>query len=221
MCNAANHAFDCPCGFGGDTGGGGRRWGSISNFVMNYAPPSFGWARDSGGTVESYVNPNAHCPVCDAPVFFYRSPYNGRVFFNSLGWPWPKHGCTDNAREPRRATRDSVAGWPAATLKWPSDGWTPLLSPRISHDGERPGIRGDRGTGFLDLALLVGTKVDRETPVLIRTAFPDLHEITFLTSDHFSTRSTINVAFDRRLKPVGDETLVLAAKADRVPSGPG
>ena len=48
-------------------------------------------------TVLSYVNPNARCPVCGDPVFFYQSPYGGRVFFNNLGWPWPKHECTDHS----------------------------------------------------------------------------------------------------------------------------
>jgi hypothetical protein len=60
-------------------------------------------------------------PECGADVFFYRSPYNGRVYFNALGWPWPKHGSTDNGRESRRTTRgsteqrnggcDVAAGW--------------------------------------------------------------------------------------------------------------
>lgn len=41
------------------------------------------------------VVPNARCPVCGAPVIFYRSPYDGRVFFDPpLGPPWPKHPCT-------------------------------------------------------------------------------------------------------------------------------
>lgn len=48
--------------------------------------------------VESYLDPNARCPVCKAPVFFYRSPHNGRVFFDDVGWPWPKHPCTDQYR---------------------------------------------------------------------------------------------------------------------------
>jgi hypothetical protein len=47
-------------------------------------------------TYPSYVNPNAHCPVCGASVYFYQSPYGGRVFFDELGPPWPKHPCTDN-----------------------------------------------------------------------------------------------------------------------------
>jgi hypothetical protein len=56
--------------------------------------------RSSGpfGSVVSYVNPNARCPVCGETVFFYQSPFGGRVFFDALGWPWPKHGCTDNAQ---------------------------------------------------------------------------------------------------------------------------
>jgi hypothetical protein len=214
MCNAANHSFSCDCGFGGDTGGGGgRRWGSVSNFTANYAPPSFGWLRDSGGTVESYVNPNARCPVCGCPVFFYRSPFDGRVFFDALGWPWPKHPCTDNRREPERATRASLVGRQPPTT-WRREGWNPLLSLRVTYGVERSGIRGDCDGRFVDLALSAGTKIDRESPVLIRTSFPDLHEVTFLTSDHFSIRPVDAVAFNRCLLPVGEEVLMRAAKKD-------
>jgi hypothetical protein len=35
-------------------------------------------------------------------VFFYQSPYGGRVFFDSLGPPWPKHPCTDHPTERHR-----------------------------------------------------------------------------------------------------------------------
>lgn len=48
-------------------------------------------------SADSYVNPNAFCPVCGDQVFFYQSRYGGRVFFDNLGWPWPKHRCTDNS----------------------------------------------------------------------------------------------------------------------------
>jgi hypothetical protein len=47
-------------------------------------------------TYPSYINPNARCPVCGCAVYFYQSPYGGRVFFDELGPPWPKHPCTDN-----------------------------------------------------------------------------------------------------------------------------
>jgi hypothetical protein len=214
MCNAANHSYSCDCGFGGDTGGGERRWGSVANFTANYSAPSFGWAKDNGGTVESYVNPNARCPVCRQPVYFYRSPYNGRVFFDDLGWPWPKHKCTDNHREPERATRNSLAAAPRPEPQWRSDGWSALLSARVSHGVERSGVRGDWDGRFVDLALPAGTKIDRESPVLIRTALPGLHEVTFLASDHSFTRPVGAVAFDRRLLPVGDEILASAARID-------
>ncbi|MBY6083614.1 hypothetical protein [Ruegeria arenilitoris] len=49
-------------------------------------------------SVRSYIVPNATCPVCGETVFFYQSPNGGRVFFDDLGWPWPKHPCTDNKR---------------------------------------------------------------------------------------------------------------------------
>ena len=35
-----------------------------------------------------------NCPVCCKPVFFYQNSSGSRVFFNRLGWPWPKHPCT-------------------------------------------------------------------------------------------------------------------------------
>ncbi len=43
-----------------------------------------------------YINPNADCPVCGAPVFFYQNENGSRVYFDELGPPWPKHPCTDN-----------------------------------------------------------------------------------------------------------------------------
>lgn len=181
---------------------------------MNYAPPSFGWARDHHGTVASYVNPNAHCPVCGAEVFFYRSPYNGRVYFDELGWPWTKHGCTDNGREPRKATRDSAEQRSIASAQWKLDGWSPLLSARIGRDGERQNIRGDSTTKFLDLVLLVGVQIEAESPIFVRTALPDLHQVTFLTSDPLTTRPAITMGFDRRLLPIGDDVLASASNND-------
>lgn len=44
----------------------------------------------------AYVNPNAECPVCGEPVFFYQNEFGSRVYFDELGPPWPKHPCTDN-----------------------------------------------------------------------------------------------------------------------------
>jgi hypothetical protein len=43
----------------------------------------------------AYINPNALCPVCGVPVYFYQNRWGSRVFFDELGKPWPKHPCTD------------------------------------------------------------------------------------------------------------------------------
>jgi hypothetical protein len=42
----------------------------------------------------------ANCPVCGADCFYYQSADGGRVFFDSLGSPWPKHPCTSGGFEP-------------------------------------------------------------------------------------------------------------------------
>lgn len=46
-----------------------------------------------------YANPNARCPVCKEPVFFYANAAGSRVYFDELGPPWQKHPCTDNPRQ--------------------------------------------------------------------------------------------------------------------------
>ena len=78
---------------------------------------------------ESYVNPNARCPVCGASVFFYQSPYGGRVFFDEMGPPWPKHPCTDNPERSRwRPPSDQYPLVKVATAPaWKRDGWIPLV----------------------------------------------------------------------------------------------
>ncbi|MGU3463584.1 hypothetical protein ACLBXO_01910 [Methylobacterium sp. C33D] len=57
--------------------------------------------------------PNAHCPVCHQPVFFFMAANGGRVFFDDLGPPWPKHGCTISATAgvPGFADAGRIARW--------------------------------------------------------------------------------------------------------------
>lgn len=217
MCNAQNHSFDCPCGFGGDTGGGGRAR-TRTGFVSSLERYSAGWAEDSGGTVESYVNPNAHCPVCQAPVFFYRSPYNGRVFFDRLGWPWPKHGCTDNRLEPRRITRDSTSSIPGIEPEWRIQGWQPLVSARVYSSGDRLQITGDFQDEFLELYLSTGQSADCAGPIFVRKQpdKADIFEITFLQSDPFGTSAQSVIAFRKRIAWIGDETILKAAHGNGV-----
>jgi hypothetical protein len=43
-----------------------------------------------------FVVPNAMCRYCGASVFYYENEHGSKVFFNELGWPWPKHSCPSN-----------------------------------------------------------------------------------------------------------------------------
>ena len=70
--------------------------------------------------MSSYTHP-AKCPVCHAAVFFYHSTDDGRVFFDELGPPWPKHYCTDTSTTPAKLSP------PTIDLKempnWKREGW--------------------------------------------------------------------------------------------------
>lgn len=127
-----NHYPTCTCGWCWKPGG-------ISHSPLQAS----GWRRTQV-SCDSYVDPNATCPVCGAEVFFFQSPFGGRVFFDELGPPWPKHPCTDNTSAPgagpRRVSQaDSTArptpswamrGWIPATAvvtKRPTEGWLPAI----------------------------------------------------------------------------------------------
>ena len=124
MCNAHNHPPGCTCGFGGE-GHLGRRTGSTDSFYCYDFPrirPAYA----------GYVNPNARCPVCGDVVFFYQSPDGGRVFFDELGPPWPKHPCTDRESVPARV--GSFVKVPMENSpSWKREGWDPFIVSRVTH----------------------------------------------------------------------------------------
>lgn len=131
MCNAWNHPTSCTCGFGG-TGHLGRRGSETPSSPAIHS--TFFWVPPIFQTYESYVIPNARCPNCSAPVFFYQSPNGGRVFFDELGPPWPKHPCTDNSSVPHELefkTNDSKIEWRNKNYKWKSSGWSPFFIPHV------------------------------------------------------------------------------------------
>lgn len=103
-------------------------------FGQDEAPLSYAvWARSRYiAEAEGYTNPNAACPVCHARVYFYHSPQGGRVYFDELGPPWPKHPCTDSqsfSMRPAEGGRAPVghAGGAAFAYAWQRDGWTPFI----------------------------------------------------------------------------------------------
>ena len=36
-----------------------------------------------------------HCRYCGKHVYYYENEYGSRVFFEKLGYPWPKHRCRE------------------------------------------------------------------------------------------------------------------------------
>lgn len=83
MCNAWNHPPDCNCGWGGDGFGGYGGYGGGGGY-STFRSTSDGLIFEFPFiTYPSYVNPNARCPVCGASVYFYQSPYGGRVRVDS------------------------------------------------------------------------------------------------------------------------------------------
>lgn len=120
MCNAFNHAPGCNCGWGGVWYGGAR---DNATWLFNrplHHPRKLG--RQTGTFQQAsrgYSQPNAACPVCGQRVFFHASPFGGRVFFDELGPPWPKHPCTDHSS----TVADAVVRprTPQGSLSWLGD----------------------------------------------------------------------------------------------------
>lgn len=161
MCNAWNHPPGCRCGWGGQ-GYSGHPPGGFSTAGVRCAVAIGSYQRFWYAPITSrtsYTTPNAHCPVCGAPVFFYESEYGGRVFFDELGPPWPKHPCTDHGTDKRRpqmrtevarATPASIIsavsyssgnlGLPA--FQWQSDSWEPLINPMLRRINEITQVTG-------------------------------------------------------------------------------
>lgn len=117
MCNAWNHPIDCTCGWGGEGHLGKRTDGdSITNQIRLFT----NW------NPQSYTIPNAKCPVCGVPVFFYKSENGGSVFFDELGPPWPKHPCTDNTNYYTPSEYNFSQSNPQR--EWEKNNWIPVIA---------------------------------------------------------------------------------------------
>lgn len=132
MCNASNHPPGCNCGWGGvwyGSGGGDGFAHWLFNKPKAERKTGFQVATmsDLSGSVTS---PNTTCPVCGAAVYYYESAYGGKVYFDELGPPWPKHPCT---------TREAISSPRSSAGKWSSEGWMPLKDVTIT---ERPDVTG-------------------------------------------------------------------------------
>ncbi|GHF12551.1 hypothetical protein GCM10017044_03140 [Kordiimonas sediminis] len=121
MCNAWNHPEECKCGWGGD---------GHTGYRVNALPDPVYFFNQS---LASFVNPNASCPVCKAPVFYYENSHGGKVFFDELGPPWPKHYCTED-NTPSRSTRNKKTAW------------SPFLHPTVGGKVIRKGFASIEGS---------------------------------------------------------------------------
>jgi hypothetical protein len=60
------------------------------------------------------------CPVCGAEIFFHTNGNGDVVFFDELGWPWPKHPCLASEEGIRVASRSAEVHAVATLLVRPS-----------------------------------------------------------------------------------------------------
>lgn len=174
-CNAFNHGPHCDCGWGGDTGAGPS--GSTAPVVglFTIARPVVRM---------SCTIPNATCPECGASVYFYESPYGGRVFFDELGPPWPKHPCTDNVpvriafRRPKEVDRSaSLVGSP----RWRREGWQPLTQASVKRLGSSVILQAE-GLSTYMFGIAEGFRYSEGDPILARrsTKWDGSWEISYL-----------------------------------------
>ncbi|WP_448213539.1 hypothetical protein [Colwellia sp. MEBiC06753] len=70
-------------------------------------------------TEAGFTTPNAYCPICGEKVFFYSHPNGARVFFDSLGPPWPIHPCV--------AVNEKSSIKAVKATSWRQAGWNPLF----------------------------------------------------------------------------------------------
>lgn len=56
-------------------------------------------------------DPNARCPICFEPVWFFRNERGGCAYFDAIGKPWPLHPCMEHPQtaEDRRAAAEARA----------------------------------------------------------------------------------------------------------------
>lgn len=104
MCNGRNHSLYCPCAFGPRS----RRAVPVSS-----GPPIATWYAQ-----EDFTRPTT-CPRCGSTSVWFVRHNGGSVWFDSLGQPWPKHGCFDDGR-PVSRLREQVS--------------------RLTAHGRRPGV---------------------------------------------------------------------------------
>ena len=106
MCNAYMHPRNCSCGWGSGKGVGNSRSYLPSHEValLDHANAFY---RDHSSLL---TIPNYSCS-CGKKVFFFRSRNGGKVLFESLGPPWPKHDCLGLSYDRKKAQIKITEEW--------------------------------------------------------------------------------------------------------------
>lgn len=187
MCNAWNHPVNCSCGWGGDGHQGQRTTGNLP--TIN---PWLGYLSFTGAS--SYTNPNASCPVCGEPVFFYQSASGGKVFFDELGPPWPKHPCTNNPSAKLPTPKYLFQTEVIRPYIWQKAGWVPFVVKRLTPEPPQFrlfNIRGD--VNGIELSLYTTVKgLNEKAPFLVKRIDDTHYEVTTI---QFFQHSTIASEF--------------------------
>jgi hypothetical protein len=212
-CNSLYHHPSCICGFGGQN----YRCNGVSG-ISNVTPtsnlsPYFQtyWSEKGRGDYKSYTIPNAKCPECDAVVFFYQSSNGGRVFFDELGPPWPKHHCTDKPVQSLVPLEYQMSAEKIARkIKWQEDGWEPVLVLNSSQNKLQTILRIVR-IGADSLKFYIATTLDyplsKDGLVFIReTDNLGVFDISYLdTTSDFLTMTPQQAKGSRYIKPPSQE----------------
>ena len=131
-----NHKLNCTCGWCYKQ----KRRNSIDSFSLPIRSTSTPNARSLNFrklTYQSFIRPNAVCPHCKKKVFFYRSAFGGRKFFDVLGPPWTKHPCLDTGLLVQKNFVDEKTQW-----LWQRGGWQPYVCLIVNRKDEATKITG-------------------------------------------------------------------------------
>jgi hypothetical protein len=163
-----------------------------------------------------FSKPNALCPVCSANVFFYKSPFGGRVYFDELRPPWPKHPCTDD-QPPAARTTAQVEDNAPSNLADLARHWRPLMCKSVR-----------KGSGCTELAVAASDEVrilysrvkekvlDAEAPFFIRFVSKGVYEVSTLRA-HEGIPSEIRfIAYRHFGDLIGDNRLKKKAELQPV-----
>ncbi len=189
MSGGFNHHSGCTC-----------PWCEHQSFTISLA---IGFTAKN---YDSFTVPNARCPKCDARVFFYSSPDGGKVYFDDLGPPWPKHPCMDQTSTRAFTVRETTAREHPA---WIREGWEPVRFQNKSiKKGKEPVLAAiqELRTGFVKTAFFPSLPTDIDfLPCLMKRSPPDVITIQTPNGTHVGRELVLkpDPAWRERFKRLG------------------